>query len=74
MIRDFKVTEQRPTKCGSIFCELSITANNGMVRFSYGSMYFACNEDKTITQWFTWMERDQQLKEYLTAQGYKLPF
>lgn len=65
-----KVIEQKPTST-SIFCEVKIHAEGSEnIKLTYGSkMYFVCNLEKQVTQYFSWLE---EYKEQLIKLGYKL--
>lgn len=63
------VKEQAPTG-ESILCKISIESETGSASLTYGaSMYFVCDLEKNITQYFDWqkVEYKQQLKKL----GYK---
>ena len=65
-----KVTEQKPTKGGSIYCECSISSKDGFSHLFYGgNMYFVCNKDRVVTQYFSWLK---EYKYQLNKLGYKL--
>jgi len=62
------VTEQEPAGA-SIFCEVRIEDKWGSL--TYGSqMYFVCNQEKKISQYFPWM-KEQKYKRKLEKLGYK---
>lgn len=61
-----KVVEQPSTDCGSILCNIESDV-------SYGSnMYFVCDKNKRIIQYFSWMSSDQRLHQFLKKLGYTL--
>lgn len=63
-----KIKEQTPTAT-SIFCEVSLTNRYGG-SISYGSMmYFVCNLEKVITQYFPW-QLEPEYKQQIEALGY----
>ncbi len=56
MMRDkLVVKEQKPVKCGSVFCEVEI--DGGRYNPNGGrSLYFVRDENMNVTQWSLWME------------------
>ncbi len=61
------VKEQKPTG-NSIYCEVYLKDGNSETTFR-GQMYFVCNLDKQITQYFEWQKRE--IKQGLKKLGYK---
>lgn len=63
------VKEQTPTRT-SILCEVSLDNSSGHGLIYRGSMYFVCDLNKRITQYFDWMTESKYKKAILKL-GYK---
>ena len=61
--KGFTVKEQTPME-DCIFCEVDSDINLS------GNMYFICDFDRYIIQWFEWMEGEEET-ERLKELGYK---
>lgn len=63
-----KVIEQKSLMGKSIFCEVVITneLNNCFTR--YNNMYFVCNLNREVIQYFSWLE---EYREEVNKLGYK---
>lgn len=69
MKHELHVTET-PTSGTSIFCQVRLLAQEGRSEVVYGGqMYFVCNQEKKIHQWFRWMEC-KSFREAVTKLGY----
>ena len=62
------ITEQAPVG-KSIFCEIKIKVGE-RVSIRYTGMYFVCNLERNITQYFTWM-KEEEYKNLIEEKGYK---
>lgn len=65
------VTEQAPTSGGSIFCRVEIKLGERCTVHYVGMMYFICDTNKNITQYFPWMKVKKARRQLLKL-GYKL--
>lgn len=61
-----EVKEQNPTET-SIFCQVKVT-DEDKSSINFGNMYFVCNLNRQITQYFSWLE---DYKKQLNDLGYK---
>jgi hypothetical protein len=50
------VTEQPPVPAGSVFCECKLIDSHGNELIYRGHMYFVCDADKIIIQYFSWLK------------------
>lgn len=64
---EINVKEQKPID-KSILCMVTVGTENVSVVYG-GQMYFVCNLDKQITQYFEWQKREY--KQELEKLGYK---
>ena len=66
------ITEQPPTEGGRVYCEVELLSikGRGSVRFGH-QMYFVCDKDKVITQYFPWMESKDFVRD-VAKLGYTL--
>lgn len=70
------VKEQAPTG-ESIYCGVTLNSSNGAAGLTYGAnMYFVCDLNRNITQYFSWLKTDykKQLKKlgYRFASSYRI--
>jgi len=67
------ITEQEPTKGGSIYCSVKTQRKDGFITIAHGSQdYFVCDGDRNVTQYFQWMVSDRVFRRALRNQGYTL--
>jgi len=65
------VREQEPMKCGSIYCLITLRDYWDSEIYYRGQLYFVCDLDRNIIQYYDWMIRDQRILKQLRGLGYK---
>lgn len=65
------VTEQEPVG-NSILCEIQLVSDNLGTLIYSGQMYFVCDLDKNVKQYFNWMKSDGDFMHQINKLNYKL--
>jgi len=64
------ITEQ-PSAGDTTYCEVRLLQGDRAEIIYRHEMWFVCDKEKQITQYFPWMKREQRLMRQFIEQGYK---